>query len=85
MTIELTIDPALEVQISSEARVRGISVVEYAREALIEKAQSRVRWAARERKMTTDEFIEAMAYRGCIPETMHNQKITREFIYGDHP
>jgi hypothetical protein len=35
--------------------------------------------------MTIDEFLDAMAYRGPIPEEMRTQPITREFIYGDHP
>ena len=32
-----------------------------------------------------EEFLDAMAYHGPIPEEMKTQKITREFIYGNHP
>jgi len=32
-----------------------------------------------------EEFLDAMAYHGPIPEEMKTQKISREFIYGEHP
>lgn len=85
MTIELENGSALELQITAAAAARGISVEEYVREALTEKAQSKIQLAKHKRKMTTREFLDAMAYHGPIHPNMRTQKITREFIYGDHP
>ncbi len=85
MTIKLENDPALESQVTVAAAERGISVDEYVREALLEKAQSRIRVASRQRQLTTREFLDAMAYHGPVDPLMKTQEITREFIYGDHP
>ena len=87
MTIQVALDPALELQVTAAASARGMSLDEYVNEALLEKAQARLREriAAWKPTITVEEFLQAMAYHGPIPEEMRTQEITREFIYGDHP
>ena len=81
MTIELQIKPDLEERILQAARVRGMSTSEFVREAVLEKTATMLR----DRKMTTEDFLQAMAYHGPVPDEMRTREITREFIYGDHP
>ena len=81
MTVELEIKPDLEERILEAARALGVSTSEFVREAVLEKTASMLR----ERKMTTEEFLDSMAYHGPISDEMRAQEITREFIYGDHP
>ena len=83
MTIELEIRPELEEKIVAAAERRGVTVQEYVHEAAAQRLRAEPRIA--EKKLSIEEFLDGMAYHGPIPEEMKTQKITREFIYGDHP
>jgi len=83
MTINLTLEPELEERVVEASTRYGISIEEFARKTLAERFQAEL--SARQKKMSTKEFLDAMAYRGPIDSTMAAQEITREFIYGEHP
>jgi hypothetical protein len=83
MTVKLEVQPEIEARIVELAKERGISVEEYLHAAILERVESEPARAAK--KKSFEEFLDAMAYHGPIDPAMRTQKITREFIYGDHP
>jgi hypothetical protein len=82
MTIQVMLEPELEERVVEAAKRRGVSIEEYAKKTLTEMVQ--VDLVDSRKRLSTEEFLDAIAYRGPIDPSMASQEISREFIYGDH-
>lgn len=82
MTIAIEVQPELEQKIVAAAERHGVTVEAYLTSAAEEKVKSEPRGPRTLKAF--EEFLDAMAYHGPVPDEMKTQAITRAFIYGDH-
>jgi hypothetical protein len=85
MTIELTLEPAVEAKLSVLAAARGMRTEEFVSQTVAELLAPEHREAAAPDEANLDDFIERLVSisRGHVVQT--GETYSREMIYADQP